>query len=77
MSEQQTSTIEIAVPAPLLAAIEQLAATKVAYYQQTATHDELRAAAVAVLEQRRAAEIAKYGKARSKIDNLSIAKLLR
>ena len=76
MSEQHTP-IEISIPAELLAADAALAATKLAYYRSAATYDDMRAAAITVLEQRRAAEIAKFGKARTTINNLSIAKLLR
>ena len=76
MSEQHAE-ITISIPAELLAADAALAATKTAYYQNRASYDDMRAAARAVLEQRIIAERAKFGKARTTITNLAIAKLLR
>jgi hypothetical protein len=47
------------------------------YAAGEATYDDMRAAAVALIELRQQAERARFGRARSKIDAVTIASLLR
>lgn len=47
------------------------------YAAGRATYDDMRAAAVALIELRQQAERARFGRAKSKIDAVTIASLLR
>lgn len=61
----------------LCAAKDAVTAARIAHNQGNATYDEMRAAAVAYLTLRQEAERAKFGKAKTKINAVTIASTLR
>lgn len=63
--------------ATVLQATDDLAKTKRDYYQQKATYEDVRNAAIRVLEARIAIEKAKTGRAKTKITPISVANLCR
>lgn len=54
-----------------------LVATKADFYRNQATYDDMRDAARAYLEAVRAAEIVRFGKAKTKVTSAAISSLLR
>lgn len=54
-----------------------LVATKADFYRNQATYDDMRDAARSYLEAVRVAEVAKFGKAKTKVTPAAIASLLR
>lgn len=61
----------------ICAAHDTIKAIRREYAAGRATYDDMKAAAIALLELRQQAEIARFGKAKSKINAIAIASLLR
>jgi hypothetical protein len=61
----------------LCAAQDKIKETRRAYAAGTATYDDMKTAAVALLELRQQAEIKRFGKAKTRITSVAIASLLR
>lgn len=61
----------------MFAAMDTLAEAKRGYYQGEAEYDVVRAAAVKVIELRQAVEKKAYGRVKTKLSDLEIARLIR
>lgn len=61
----------------ILAAVDELKATKAAYMNGSATYEEMKDAATKVILLRMEAETKRFGKPRTKLTSLAIASLIR